>query len=361
MKICVYAIARNESKFVDRFCDAAAPADYIAVLDTGSTDDTVEKLKARGCIVERIGMDPFRFDEARNESMKLIPADTDVCVNVDLDEVLCDGWREKLEAAWQPGMLSAMYTCVSSRSANGEPGTTFLREKIHAPGVCSWIYPVHEVLQFTRPRPRIEIPEIYVDHLPDPNKSRAQYLDLLELAAKERPDDARCAHYLGREYMYRRKFQKSIDELRRHLSLPSAVWDDERSASCRYIAEDYIALHDYASARQAAMQAIIEQPKMRENWYEAEKVAYFEQDWIQCRFYGERAVKITERSQTTINEAEAWGPNVHDYLAIAYYRLKCRPELALEQGRKALEYDPDNERLQRNLDYYIKAYDESRK
>ena len=37
-KICIYAIARNEEQFVDRFCDAAAEADYIAVLDTGSTE-----------------------------------------------------------------------------------------------------------------------------------------------------------------------------------------------------------------------------------------------------------------------------------------------------------------------------------
>ena len=43
--ICVYAIAKNEAAFVDRFCDAAADADSIAVLDTGSTDDTVERLR----------------------------------------------------------------------------------------------------------------------------------------------------------------------------------------------------------------------------------------------------------------------------------------------------------------------------
>ena len=46
-KVCVYAIAKNEAQFVDRFMDSMAEADIICVLDTGSTDDTVEKLRRR--------------------------------------------------------------------------------------------------------------------------------------------------------------------------------------------------------------------------------------------------------------------------------------------------------------------------
>ena len=40
MKICVYAICKNESTFVDRWMDSMAEADGIYVLDTGSADDT---------------------------------------------------------------------------------------------------------------------------------------------------------------------------------------------------------------------------------------------------------------------------------------------------------------------------------
>lgn len=103
-KICIYAIARNEEQFVDRFCDAAAEADYIAVLDTGSTDRTVEKLSDRGVIVRQTTIEPWRFDVARNLSMLLIPRDTDLCVCVDLDEVLLPGWRAALEkrGPWTP-------------------------------------------------------------------------------------------------------------------------------------------------------------------------------------------------------------------------------------------------------------------
>ena len=44
-KVIVYAISKNEEKFVDRWIKSMSEADEIYVLDTGSTDKTVEKLK----------------------------------------------------------------------------------------------------------------------------------------------------------------------------------------------------------------------------------------------------------------------------------------------------------------------------
>lgn len=68
-------------------------ADAVVVLDTGSSDDTVEKLRRRGAIVERAEIFPWRFDTARNRSLALVPDDADICVCTDLDEVFHPGWR----------------------------------------------------------------------------------------------------------------------------------------------------------------------------------------------------------------------------------------------------------------------------
>ncbi len=51
-KICVYAICKNEEKGVDRWINSMKEADEIFVLDTGSTDKTVDKLKELGAIVK---------------------------------------------------------------------------------------------------------------------------------------------------------------------------------------------------------------------------------------------------------------------------------------------------------------------
>ena len=93
MKIVVYAIAKNESSFVDRWMDSMSEADQVVVLDTGSDDGTAERLRARGARVAVEQIIPWRFDRARNRSLELVPEDADVCVCTDLDEVFRPGWR----------------------------------------------------------------------------------------------------------------------------------------------------------------------------------------------------------------------------------------------------------------------------
>ena len=87
MKIAVYAIAKNEEKFVDRWYNSMKEADEIFVCDTGSKDNTAEKLKRLGAKVKRINIEPWRFDRARNESLEFVDEDVDICVCTDLDEV----------------------------------------------------------------------------------------------------------------------------------------------------------------------------------------------------------------------------------------------------------------------------------
>ena len=64
MKICVYAIAKNEEKFVKRWMDSMNEADFVVVLDTGSTDNTAKILKEYGAIVKTEIISPWRFDVA---------------------------------------------------------------------------------------------------------------------------------------------------------------------------------------------------------------------------------------------------------------------------------------------------------
>ena len=99
-KVYVYAISKNEEKFVNRWINSVSEADKVFVLDTGSTDKTVKKLKEKGAIVKSKKIEPFRFDVARNLSLEMVPKDADICVCIDLDEVLEKGWRKKLEEIW---------------------------------------------------------------------------------------------------------------------------------------------------------------------------------------------------------------------------------------------------------------------
>ena len=350
MIICVYAIAKNEAQFVDRFMDAMSEADCVCVLDTGSTDGTPEKLRERGAITAQKRIEPWRFDAARNESMKLIPAEAEICCCVDLDEQFRPGWRAALEAAWTPEATRARYRYAWSFRPDGSEGCVFWPDKIHKNGCYRWKYPVHEVLDYTGGGTErvVTARGVQLDHHPDPAKSRAQYLPLLELAVAEAPEDARCRHYLGREYMFRGEWQKAIAALRAHLVLPSAVWADERCASMRFIARCYRQLGRDDLAAVWLHRAIAEAPHLREPYLDYAALLHDNRNWAGTAYFARCALAVTERSESYLTEAESWDALPWDYLSVALWQLGQRGE-ALDACRRACALAPEDARIKNNL------------
>lgn len=348
MKICVYAICKNEEKFVDRWVDSMQEADAIYVLDTGSTDNTVKKLKARNVIVETQEIKPWRFDVARNLSLEMVPEDYDICVCTDLDEIFVPGWRIELEKIWQPNTDRIQYNYNWSLDKNDNPLVNFYIEKIHTRKNYIWTHPVHEVLTCTKEKEnKITTDRITVNHYPDNTKSRSSYLPLLELSVMEDPDDDRNMHYLGREYMYYGKYNESIDTLIKHLKLPRATWKDERCASMRFIARCYVALERYDEAEMWLNKAIMEAPHLRDPLIEKAYLEYILENWDGVINNCEKALKITNKYKNYINEQFSWNNTVYDLLSLAYY-YNGNINLAIIYINKALEMDPTNNRLIKN-------------
>ena len=349
MKIWVYAIAKNEEQFCKRFVASCAGADGVSVLDTGSTDGTVEQLRELGAHVESKEIAPWRFDAARNESLKLVPEDVDACVCLDLDEVLAPGWREALEAAWTPGATRGRYLYIWSHDAAGGDGVTFYADKVHARHGYHWRHPVHEILEPDEAEHQVLIPGMRIDHWPDSRKSRASYLPLLELAVREDPDGDRNMHYLGREYMFHRQWGRAIETLMRHLAMPTATWAAERAASMRYIARCCEALGDTRSSAHWLVRAAEEAPTQREAPYELTRLYYGMEQWALCRYWAMRTLHITERDNNYMTDPAAWGSGPYDYKAVAEWHLGLYDE-ALDAARAALALEPDNQRLKNNVD-----------
>lgn len=350
-KVCVYAICKNESRFVSRWMQSMSEADLVVVLDTGSTDDTVELLRQAGAQVTEETIMPWRFDTARNRSLELVPKDVDICVCTDLDEVFHPGWRERLEQAWKPGMGQVSYRYTWSFEPDGSEGCVFWSEKIHARNGYRWSHPVHEVLEWTEEgvRPAIHPVEgIQLDHHPDPNKSRGQYLPLLELSVAEAPEDDRNMHYLGREYMYRQRWDDCIRTLKHHLQMPTARWADERAASMRYIAKAYANKGEVGQALAWFYRAVAEAPHLREPCVDLAMLFYERQEWEGVLYFTGCALKLRQRPKTYICEATAWGSLPWDLRAMAFYHTG-RLEQALEAAREAAKLAPTDERLANNV------------
>lgn len=355
-KICVYAIAKNEEKFVRRWAESMSEADEITVLDTGSTDNTVSLLRQYPKIrVICKEISPWRFDTARNLSLSEVSEDADYCVCTDLDEVFSQGWRQSLEEALtgEPDKVSYRYTW--DIGDDGKEKTVFNIEKIHKRKGFIWTHPVHEVLSFTgEGSPKTAFAQgVRLYHYPDREKSRASYLPLLETSVEEDPEDDRNVHYLGREYMFYGRYTDAVRVLKRHLSLSTALWKDERSASMRYIAFCLEKLGDKKEAFLWLLKASAEAPYLREPWMAASEYLYREKNWHGCITFADKALEITQRQDTYITRLSCYEELPYDLKSIAYYHLGDINK-ALENAQRALEFSPDNSRIYANLCFFKK-------
>lgn len=350
MKISVYTICKNEEQFVERFMNCVKDeADGVYVTDTGSSDNTVELLKKHGAIVNQIKVDPWRFDIPRNISLAFVPDDVDVCVCIDLDEVLTPGWRKAIEESWTPETHRLRYQYVWNTLPDGREGTTFWYDKIHLRHNFRWVKPVHETMSFDGPSEHQTFCSSFkLFHYPDSSKSRGSYLPLLELATKEEPNDDRSSHYLGREYMFYEMHEKSIEELKRHLALPTALWEAERAASMRYIGRGYQALGNLIEAERWFYRACAESPNTREPWVELGKALYQKRDHLGAYSALKRALEIKEKPMSYINDESSWGGHPLDLAGVCAWQLGLKDE-ARELITKAAEMEPNDERIQSNL------------
>lgn len=348
-KVCVYAICKNEEKFVKRWVESMREADEIIVLDTGSTDNSVKLLKDLGVKVTTKEIKPWRFDVARNKSLELVPIDTDICVCTDLDEVLERGWREKLENAWQENTTRLKYTYNWSFDEYGKPATTFLLNQIHKRKGYHWYHPVHEILVPEEKEEEVICEQIILNHYPDSSKSRGNYLPLLEMSVEEDPTDDRNMHYLGREYMYYGKYNESIDTLIKHLNLPTSKWDAERCASMRFIARCYLGLNRLNEAEMWYQKAIKEAPYLRESYVELAKLYFDQKKYEQAYELLQDAYLIKEKAPIYINEAFAWNEYIDELMGLVCFELKRYPE-SLNYMQKALKLAPTNTQIKNNCD-----------
>lgn len=347
MKIAVYAISKNEEQFVKRFCESAKDADLILIADTGSTDNTIQTAKECGADVKSIYITPWRFDKARDAALSLIPADIDVCISLDLDEVMEPGWREEIERLWKADTTRLRY------KFDWGQGIVFYSEKIHSRKGYFWHHPCHEYIKADgrTKEAYAHTDMLLVTHHPDETKSRGQYLDLLEMSIKEDPSCPRNAFYYARELTFYQKWDEAIVALNKYLKMPNATYVADRAYAMRLLGKSYKAQGNEKASMQWFRLACAEQPEARENWIELAQECYEKSIWAECFGAASSALNITQKELVYTMDPTAWGSKPHDLLAIAAYRLGIK-EQAIKHGELALSFEPLNKRLITNLAFY---------
>ena len=263
IKITVYAICKNEKKYINNWIKCFSKADYLCVLDTGSTDGTWEILqkeskKRKNLIIDQTIISPWRYDKARNESMRLIPNDTIMYFMMDLDELIkTDDWVEKIRTAWTPNFSRGMYTYYRDISADGVVQKTMREYRIHSNKWHKWVNIVHEALVDENGEKyffEFECTPIDIEvwHYADQTRSKPNYAELCEAELKENPNNTLMRLQLAIEYEILEEYEKAYEHFYHLLKDKKAEIQDFEKARCYYgvghyyyIKANYVMAMDY--------------------------------------------------------------------------------------------------------------------
>ena len=340
IKIATYAIAKNEEKHIARWLEATRDSDYRVVLDTGSTDRTVELLKAAGNVIvcETI-VSPWRFDVARNQALDCVPEDADLCLVLDMDELPEKHFYRKVREQWVPGAVRGLIAI----------DTAFKWEvdRLHSRKGWVWKWPVHEAAVPIDGDMEYEFCHIKatITHQPDTTKSRSLYLPLLEAAVIEMPEDIRMWTYLCREYYYESNWTKVLECANKVLSLDDGL-DSELATVCRWAAD--AARNLGQPTRDWFIKGIDLCPDQGEPWLGLAADALRRGDYEEAL---SSAIECIEKPVVVhyLHEPSVWRWKGYDVAAQAAFHLKMLDEALVFAYEASKAKGPETERIKRNI------------
>ena len=340
IKICTYSIALNEEKHVKRWLMATKDSDYRVVMDTGSTDKTVELLEAAGVTVGHISVVPWRFDTARQAALDLVPDDVDVCFILDMDEVPCSNFYKKVRQQW---VLGAHRGWIEI-----DTGFRWKVDRLHSRHGWKWKWPCHEVAMWQEEGEYIFCDtNAYITHKPDVTKSRGQYMGMLQDAVKDEfAEDSRMWTYLCREYYFHGEWEKAIESAHKALSFDGV--DYELAGVCRWAGSATRNLGE--DSPEWFRRGVEYCPDQGESWFALSAALYRQHQWAEAL---DAAIKTLECPMNLhyLHEPSAWSWKAYRIAMDCSYNLGYLDE-AIAFGTSALAGGgEEHDSIKRNLEF----------
>ncbi len=240
-------IVKNEEMHIARCLDSIAElVDEIVIVDTGSTDKTVEIASG---YTAKVYSYPWTddFSDARNYSFS--KATMDYCMWMDADDILEKTEREKflqLKKSLLPDTDIVMMKYHTAFDENGRPSFSYFRERwIKNCSKYRWVGAVHEVIP---PSGKVIYSDIAICHkkinAKDPDRNLKIYQKML---ADGKTLDARQQYYYGRELYYHKQYEEAVSVFEQFLQSTDG-WVENKIEACSICANCYDQLGQENSA-----------------------------------------------------------------------------------------------------------------
>ena len=232
MNITLYAICKNEEKNVEKFIENSKKFSDTVVVDTGSTDNTVQLLRDAGIQVYEHPQtrDEFDFSKVRNQALSYVK--TDWAFSLDFNEDLDEFFPEGL------GVIAGEFTTFNhqryDKVNDGEPtlGQT-AHTRFHRTKNYTWVNAVHENPIFIPTEEHLN--EIAVDTTIKITKNvhntvdkQLFYLSICEREFKNDPTNTYYLWFIFKHYFEVKNLNKALELGQEYLNLSRAYFDPTR-------------------------------------------------------------------------------------------------------------------------------------
>jgi glycosyltransferase involved in cell wall biosynthesis len=246
-------ICKNEqANIADLMEDVCPVLDEVIVVDTGSTDETLNILKSKQEKYPNLIIDHYKwhddFSAARNYSFT--KASKEWVFWVDGDDRVDSGKLRhfKDNVLDDPQVDCWLMDYIYSKLPDGSPQTTLGRERfLRRAKKPVWAGAIHETIYIGNYRQKHYF-DLKIDHnrmgkIIEGNRN----LKILEKEHKHKPKDARTAYYYGKELFDSVQSEKARTVLEHYLTLSGRYYDDECNARFR-LARIYLAEKNHGQA-----------------------------------------------------------------------------------------------------------------
>lgn len=278
--VSAIVLTRDNQRTIEACIQALKPTvDHVIVVDTGSTDNTVQIAKANGAYVYHFEWCDD-FSAARNFGDSLVT--TDWVIHVDSDEILRPEDTDKIRKLCMQYRKTTVPVVLAIEIAHIKPDSLQVSSigRMYKRGVFFWKGIIHEQPYVKRgANPQLVHTDAGVIHdgynsdSINLREKLARNITLLEKGVEQEPNNAAYRYFLGRDYTIIEDYQTAIP----HLLLALDLLEQQNMVNPLEYAhklaiECLEAIGDYSKAKEIA-QRMVSKFNYADGWYENQYAA----------------------------------------------------------------------------------------
>jgi len=357
LSLCM--IVKNEAHTMASTLLSIKPyIDQWFIIDTGSTDGTQEIIqKTMNGVYGVLYEEPFEnFAVTRNKSLEFARCDynpSHFTMYADADDILLNGsaLREYLETQ-RNNTTSAYYLKIDT-------GIVFTSTRVFPTDACwRFVGAVHEVLIHPEYIPCGSIPDVKIMHYSPPISAEASCkrwerdLVLLKKDLDENPKNARAAFYYANTLTWLGRYD--LAKVAHEYRISLGGWNEEQYDSSMSLARIAVALqYDFSNIINLYLNAYNISPHRAEPLFEIANYYHNNNNSALCFLFAYRAFQLSYPIQDKLFIDE----NVYKYKAAELVGIHAwylgEFEIGEAAARKASLANPNDERLAKNLKFYL--------